>query len=310
MSSYARSGYRKSAGSYRRGYATAIRRNYTPIKKMSTSRTGAGVKRPKFALAGYRKDTEKKYFDKSINSASATLTTSIAPATGFISSAGAASGVWGYGNQPGTTPLTTTNTYIQDFLKGLPQGPNSTSRIGNVIHVKYLKGNITLAANYITNATTGYENSMYGEAVVDDVANTLIQYLRTTYRVCIVRDLQVNSTATQVNWGDVFSNLDGTAGVHSELNIANMGRFRILMDKLVHLDADDPQKTIPFLLKGIGNVRYNGPQDPGAGSALTDTGIYVIWANLSAGIGQAPVAAATMRSSNVIVNSRICFTDA
>lgn len=83
---------------------------------------------------------------------------------------------------------------------------------------------------------------MYGEAVVDDVANTLIQYLRTTYRVCIVRDLQVNSTATQVNWGDVFSNLDGTAGVHSELNIANMGRFRILMDKLVHLDADDPQK--------------------------------------------------------------------
>lgn len=59
MSSYARSGYRKSAGSYRRGYATAIRRNYTPIKKMSTSRTGAGVKRPKFALAGYRKDTEK-----------------------------------------------------------------------------------------------------------------------------------------------------------------------------------------------------------------------------------------------------------
>ena len=144
--------------------------------------------------------------------------------------------------------------------------------------------------------------------MLDDVDGTLIQYLRTTFRVVIVRDLQVNSAASEVTWNDVFSNLNGTSGVHSELNVANMGRFSVLMDKLVYLDADNPQKTMPFIFRNLGRVRYNGPQADGAQSALTDSGLYIVWACLSAGVS-GTTAAGNMSSKGVNVNSRMCFTD-
>ena len=204
--------------------------------------------------------------------------------------------------------MSTSNTYVQDLFKGLPQGTNATSRIGNVVNVKYVKGNITLTANTVSNSASGYENAQYGEAVLDDVDGTLIQYLRTTFRVVIVRDLQVNSAASEVTWNDVFSNLNGTSGVHSELNVANMGRFSVLMDKLVYLDADNPQKTMPFIFRNLGRVRYNGPQADGAQSALTDSGLYIVWACLSAGVS-GTTAAGNMSSKGVNVNSRMCFTD-
>ena len=35
--------------------------------------------------------------------------------------------------------------------------------------------------------------------------------MRTTMRVCIVRDKQVNSTATNITWNDVFENGNGSS---------------------------------------------------------------------------------------------------
>lgn len=234
----------------------------------------------------------------------------VASVTGPTStkSAGFASSGWKYATNPGGVAASTTNTYVQDLFKGLPQGTNATSRVGNVVNVKYVKGNITLTANTTLNASTGYENAQFGEGMVEDTAGVLIQYLRTTYRLVILRDLQVNSAATGVTWGEVFSNLDGTSGVHSELNVANMGRFNVLVDKLVNLDADNPQKTMPFIFRNLGRVRYNGPQADGAQSALTDTGLYIVWACVSAGITGA-TQAAKMTCGGVNVNSRMCFTD-
>ncbi|QIK03933.1 capsid protein [Northern red-backed vole stool-associated circular virus 68] len=311
---------RKSLGSYRSSASRAIgypsrRTAYTAGVRSGGSRFKRNAVRvPKFAVRGYAIDTEKKYFDKAIKTDNIVVN---APTTSTLgpNAVASASGLWSYATMPGSATSTTTNLYVQDLLKGLPQGTNATSRIGNVINVKYIKGNITLTANTITNATTGFENAQYGEAVIDDVANVLVQYVRTTYRVAIVRDLQVNSTAQIVSWGDVFSGLNGTAGVHSELNVANMGRFRILMDKLVNLDADDPMKTIPYLLKGVGNIRYNGtetlnPDGTTYSSAMTDNGIYVIWACLTTGtVKTAAVSLAAMQTQGVVVNSRICFTD-
>ena len=76
----------------------------------------------------------------------------------------------------------------------------------------------------------------------------------------IVKDLQVNSTDAQITWPQVFDTTGTQAGVHSELNVDNMGRFIVLEDKIFTLDADNPQKTCPFMINGsaIGPVRYNG----------------------------------------------------
>ena len=40
-----------------------------------------------------------------------------------------------------------------------------------------------------------------------------------------------------------------------------MGRFIILSDQYVELSAENPQKTIKFMISGskVGSVRYNGP---------------------------------------------------
>ena len=72
---------------------------------------------------------------------------------------------------------------------------------------------------------TGTADIMNGEALVQDATAVSTfsgqQYLRTTMRVCIVRDKQVNSTATNITWNDVFENGNGSsaAGVHAELNV-------------------------------------------------------------------------------------------
>ena len=129
-------------------------------------------------------------------------------------------------------------------------------------------------------------------------------YLRTTYRFVIVKDLQVNSTDDVVRWHTVFDTASHQAGVHSELNIDNMGRFIVLEDKTFTLDGDDPKKTLRFLINGssIGSVRYNGPNN----TALTDKGVYVIWSAFVMGYNGT---LAEIKIPVPVGNSRLCFTD-
>ena len=154
---------------------------------------------------------------------------------------------------------------------------------------------------------------MNGEALATPHnATNVWQYLRTTFRVCIVKDMQVNSADTQVNWNDVFETSSGavgeTGGVHAELKIANMGRFVLLSDRLIKTDAVCPQETIRFMVPGskVGNVRYNGP----SGTALTDKGIYVIWSAYVTGVVNTTQTANTgMVKPGVTMHSRLAFTD-
>ena len=216
---------------------------------------------PRFAVVGFARDSEKKYFDKAIYGVSGGLWTrpNDVVGVGMSIALSKSSGWWGapMPNSPESSPQGA--SWQGNLLRGLPQGTTATSRVGNVINVKYIKGNITVTANTKRNKTTTLNNGQYGEAVVAPVStgeDSLVQYVRTTYRVVVVRDLQVNSTSTSgVTWDTVFSSVNGTSGVHSELNVDNMGRFRIMMDRIVNLDADDPQKTIPFLFRNIGRVR-------------------------------------------------------
>lgn len=282
----------------------------TALKKAGYGKPAPKAKpKSKYATVSFSRDVENKYYDKAIYSEGGALSLAIATLNPTYSGV-AKSTVWRHANVPGNSgPVTYAGTaFVQDLFKGLPQGTNATSRVGNVIRVKYLKGNITFTAATIKNATANSANAQYGEALLQDAPNELVQFLRTTVRCVIVRDLQVNSTSEQIEWATVFSNLSGTSGVHSELNVANMGRFKILSDKLIELDADDPQKTVKFIFRGLGNVRYSGPEATAGSPAGTDTGVYVIWASSTHAIKGAAAGGNTL-GPMCLVSSRLCFTD-
>ena len=166
-----------------------------------------------------------------------------------------------------------------------------------------MKGSITLTANQENNL-----DDQGGEEVVNNTANGL-QYLRTSWRVVIVKDTQSNSTDPNITWDQVFSSgvvksNEEVGGINSELNIGNMGRFIILKDMRCELSAERPQATVPFFISGssVGEVRYNNDTI----NALTDKGIYIIAANQTTGTFNVTT---TTIPGMCAVQSRFCFTD-
>lgn len=270
---------------------------------------------PRFAIVGYARDVEKKYVDRAMVGSVVAGET-----TGMNNESDVNDGyMWrslSWKRYDFATPSTGTPPIVSnDLLKYVDQGTTASDRIGNKITVKYVKGAITLAAAKLASPSKDTTNGdMNGEAVATPAdASYVYEYLRTTFRVVLVMDLQVNSTDGTVNWGDVFANNEGmgsaVGGVHSELNVANMGRFRVLSDKVMTLDAKRPQETMRFMVNGnsIGTVRYNGP----TWQALTDKGLYVIWAAYTAGVvGTVQGANSGVIRPGVTMHSRLCFTDA
>jgi len=286
----AASSYRRRSGSYG-GYS----------KKFGAYKKGGRKPRyVKFATVGFSRNVEKKYFDKTYQAnANETLTGQTTPynvnnGVTYISNQ------WGdytFGAQQAAA-----TSVSNDMLKGVATGTTARTRIGNKIKVGYVKGAFSFTAASLEEGVV--DRSQGGEKVVEDY-DTKRYYLRTTFRFAIVKDMQVNSTETNVTWQQVFDTSGQQAGVHSELNVDNMGRFMVLEDKIFTCDADDPQKTIPFMVKGnrLGSVRYNGP----SGAALTDKGLYVIWAAfvMGAAMGNKDM----IGIASPVGHSRLCFTD-
>lgn len=291
----ARYSTRKKSG-YRgkRGYASSgRRRSYAKMAR----RAG---RRMKFATVGYARNVEKKYFDKTYASSFVETFTGATVAS-LANGAMYISNTWS--NYPFgslAAPVAISN----DMFKGLATGTDARSRIGNKLKPNYLKGAFTFTAAAVNTSTTKTQG---GEALVVPTGNQGFNYLRTTYRFMIVKDLQVNSTDTQVTWAQVMDTTNLQAGVHSELNVDNMGRFIVLEDKVFTVDADSPQKTCPWQISGsrVGQVRYNGP----SATALTDKGLYVVWAAFVMGVEGTSVAAADVNLPTPVGHSRLCFTD-
>ena len=272
-----KSGYRG-----KRGYASSgRRRSYSKMAR----RTGYRLK-TRFATVGYKRDAEKKYRDMIVKYASSKLS-------------------WTAGSESGMQ-FSGAAGYQSDMLKGVPQGVGIGERVGNVVKARYVKGSISLSANRMTKPTAAGENEQNGESAVNATGGSLLQYMRTTYRVAVVRDLQVNSTDAGIQWGQVFFGL-AELPTQMELNVANMGRFQVLWDKTVTLDANEPQKDLKFMLKNLGTVRYNGPE--GTNPALTDSGLYLVWACHTTGVLDAATADKAF-TSPLLLQSRLCFTDA
>lgn len=257
-----------------------------------------GMVKPRFATVGFARNVEKKYFDKTYQ---ANTNETVTGQTGPVMANNGVtyiSNTWGdynFGGQVGAA-----NVASNDMMKGLATGTTARTRIGNKVRVNYVKGAFTFTAGAID---TGLANNN-GETMVGLPGISSVGYLRTTFRFAIVKDMQVNSTDTQVTWQQVFDTSNSQAGVHSELNVDNMGRFIILEDRIFTLDADTPQKTCPFQITGskLGSIRYNGPSN----TALTDKGLYVVWAAFVMGYngGASPILMASP-----VGHSRLCFTD-
>ena len=287
--SYKRSTSRRTSGTFGR------RRSYA-VKKV-----GRTVFKPRFATVGYTRNVEKKYFDKTYQADNLENNTAGAGGPNIYNNGYSyVSNTWGTYDFTGPTNTQATSN---DMTKGVSTGADARSRIGNKIKVNYIKGSFTFTCAGSRQAT-----SQGGEVTISTVVSDRLPYFRTTYRMVIVKDLQVNSTDTVIKWNQVFGNgagngLDG--GVHSELNIDNMGRFIVLEDKIFTVTADAPQKTVPFMIKGssVGNIRYNGSGT----HALTDKGIYVIYAAFVMGVDN--VLAADITLPSPVGHSRLCFND-
>lgn len=285
---------RKSSGP-RRGMR---RSNYSRGSRYGYEKMGSTIK-PRFATVGFARNVEKKYFDKTYQAnTNESLTGQTTPA---LANNGVTyiSNTWGdysFGSQVATAAVTS-----NDMLKGVATGTTARTRIGNKLRVKYVKGAFTFTAAGASSLAT---NDQGGERAIGATPEEYAMYLRTTVRFCIVKDLQVNSTDTQVTWAQVFDTTNLQAGVHSELNVDNMGRFILLEDKVFTLDADTPQVTCPFNVSGseLGSVRYNGP----TANALTDKGLYVVWAAFIMGVGSALNG---IQMASPVGHSRLCFTD-
>ena len=291
----------QSSRSWGSGRPRASRKPYRNLLKVGAYPKGRTtyMKSPKFATVGFARNVEKKYFDKTYQAnTSETMTGQTAP---VLKNNGVTyiSNTWG--NYSFGSQVATAAAVSNDMLKGVATGTTARTRIGNKLRVKYVKGAFTFTAGQVANAITQGQG---GESGVSAVLNDYGIYLRTSFRFVIVKDLQVNSTDTQITWGQVFDTTNLQAGIHSELNVDNMGRFIVLEDKIFTLDADTPQKTCTFNISGnsLGSVRYNGPTD----AALTDKGLYVVWAAFVMGYNNST---GSIDMPSPVGHSRLCFTD-
>lgn len=258
------------------------------------------VSKPRFAAVGFARDCEKKYFDKAyLSNASEWYASNTA---GAQTSAGVTYTSSSWLKHTFGTVVGMPQVVSNDLTKGLVTGTDARSRIGNKIKPRYLKGAFTFTAATIDGTQLSPQE---GEQYASVIGTVSAQYLRTTFRFMIVKDLQVNSTDTHIEWNHVMETAGNTNGVHSELKVDNMGRFIVLEDKMFTVNADSPQKTLPYLIPGskIGQVRYNGPLD----NALTDKGVYVIWAAYVMGFGGSNLS--NIAIPGPVGHSRLCFTD-
>nr|UBJ25959.1 capsid protein [Red panda feces-associated circular DNA virus 23] len=310
---------RKGTRSYRGSASRNYRKPYSRMLKTApyTGRRGTYKTGLRFATVGFSRDTEKKYKDMALvcNSVMKIDTGMNSTKPEFKGMTFTSMGWNAYDFYDNSSPNAVSSN---DLLKKLPQGTDAQSRVGNKIRGRWIKGAFTLCAAKLAGPSSGVSNGdMNGEArATASDASTIWQYLRTSWRVVIVKDLQVNSVDTKIDWNDVFkgnvNSVGEAGGIHAEMNVANMGRFRIISDKLYKTDAVNPQETIRFWIPGseIGNVRYNGP----SADALTDKGIYIIWAaytsGVTAGLFNTDSITEGMEAPTFTMHCRLAFTDA
>lgn len=281
-----KSGYRS-----KRGYASSgRRRSYSKMARRTT-------RKPRFATVGYARDCERKYSDSTYVSVTWLPQVVSYEATQGNPASLVTQGIKYMSQARPATGLSNS----QNLVANLAQSTTASGRIGNKVNGKWLNVGITLeAAKSPLNQGGEQVNTPGGGGAAP------AYYMKTNFRLVLVKDLQVNNSINKVDWADVFgtgsSGTDGTSfGANDKLDIQNMGRFRILSDRRVTVDGTDPLKNIQMGC-APGKIRYNS----GVTGALTDKGYYLLVAQDVTGDAStiATVLPGTMRFT-----SRLTFTD-
>jgi len=284
-----RSFYRKStAGSYRRSRFGTRSITKAPYRK----KTRSYVKRPRFATVGYVRDQEKKYCDKAMYIGNGWDKRGIA-------APGPGGPVFGIKHTGGMEGWMAGGT---NLLSGIGIGSDAASRIGNKINVKYLQIGMTLQA-----ATGPLDNGGEQENNETTSAGIPTQYMKTNFRIVLVKDMQANNNSNLVKWDQVFgSGLGGddlaVVASNDFLDITNMGRFIIMKDMRITLDADDPLRSVNFIQRGIGEIRYSAT----GATSLTNVGYHLLVGQDTIGTA---ASVAKLKASPVMANTRVCFTE-
>lgn len=295
---------------YNRKFSSAARATLASniAKRLYVKKTASGmVYKPTYVKSGM-KQAEKKYHDRTMWSDTFETLTGNPNGTAKEMGVTYVSNAWRPGsfNGIGGAP----NEVSNDLLRYVETGTTARTRVGNKVKGIYVKGAMTFSAASVNGTLVG---SQGGEQAADVAAGMArVTFLRTTIRMCIVKDMQVMSTSARLGWQDVFETVSanvvngGQAGVHSEQKVDDITRFMILKDETFVLDADDPQTTVKFFVSPgqIGSIDYRGA----AFDALTSRGIYIIWA---AYVSAAPMGgnAADIEAPTCAGHSRFCFTD-
>lgn len=276
-------------------------------RKRRIGRSGGGIYRKKkrsgrYVTVSYTRDSEKKYHDRTYMSF---MGMNKATPTGLDLNGGTMfySTRWKSFDFGSANNTNTSTSISNNMLAGLRTGVSVRNRIANKINVKYIKGSMTFQAGVLDgNATYNQGGEVVGTSSVGPIDK---MYARTSIRYMIVKDLQVNGNDDEVNWEDVMDAGNDFGGIHSELNIANMGRFVVLEDKSFELKGDNPQKTITWWIKGsdVGQVRYHVSDE----TARTNVGIYLVWAAYTK--GSATGMTYDVEIPNPVGHSRTCFVD-
>nr|WDW25881.1 MAG: capsid protein [Cressdnaviricota sp.] len=201
-----------------------------------------------------------------------------------------------------------------NLLRGLVQGTSATTRIGASIVPKYIKGSMTFNAAVLRSADGAEGHSGFMAQSGESLVHTSLNwwdgglYMRTTFRMVIVKDLQINNSSGTCHWNNVFEWNTESGGIHSEQKVSSMGRYIILRDETFHVKAKDPVAERSFFIHEdeIGPVRYVVSTTPNV-SDVSSIGIYVIWAAFVSGADAAPEY--SVKIPHPFGHSRLCFTD-
>jgi len=274
------------AGGYRKYSKSTRSRGGNTIRmpgKLSLVRSVQGamrktVRNKSYVASGYARDTETKFYD---NYKEFTMSTTATALSGIN---------YKYTAGPGGV----------NNISNVVQGLTAYQRIGNKINLKSIRCAFVAEAQRLLNSpnTTGGDGG----------------YVRTSIRVCIVRDLQVNNSTNFIQWSDVFTNTGASSSTEIEIsapnNLANLGRFQILYDKTIQLDGDDPQQAWVYTLNlKNSELRFNGPSTT-LSDSLQTKGLYLVTCARIEGDLTVLAGAQTYTDPRVGVTTRVAFVDA
>lgn len=172
--------------------------------------------------------------------------------------------IWGTGDAASHVSLAASYSHL---LTPVVQGFEGQRRIGLSVSPRQLIVRLTLQAStqYVSTAGDAMEGGFDvqfpadvarmaggGIAALADQQTKRQIYLRTATRVVIFRDMEPglvtgSSGPEFTQWSDIFTSGSSVPGVPSTtdfLEIGQVGRYQIVYDNTVNLDADDPQRSL------------------------------------------------------------------